>query len=279
MRYFLSLLLVGWLFPGRVSAQASGYIYIESQPSRPFYLRTHDSLYVSSQGNYLILAPLGNMLGDVIVGFPGQQQAALLFSIKDTSVEQGLLLRDQGDEGWRLYDWQKEELVNVRRMGRQASDLKGLVRRSDPFAMRLSQVVNDTIILYEQPAVTNQPKALVVKVEKPVSPDTPKAVPVPESGIRLLSKKSLAKSWLLLYEEKEGGLTDTIQVEIDKPVQEAKPKVKPKAKAKPRKASRAAISVSAEGPLFTKYDQVFYRSYVSRNKVRRVSAPGERPYS
>jgi len=170
MRYFLPILLAVLLLAGPAVAQSSGYLYIESEPSRPFYLRTHDSLYSSSNGNYLILAPLRNMVGEIIVGFPGSP-AALSFMLKDTSAEQGLILRDLKEEGWRLYDFQKNELVNVRRLGRQASELKGLARRNDAFAVRLSQVVNDSIILYYNPAIQPQ-----VKVENQPNPVREKKV-------------------------------------------------------------------------------------------------------
>jgi hypothetical protein len=157
MRNFL-LTVICVIISGGLYAQSSGYLYIESDPPRDFYLRTRDSLFTSSPGGYLILAPLGAVTGDIIVGFPGRQQAAFVFTVKDTTVEKGLLLKDMQAEGWRLIDWQKNEPMNVRRLGRQENEQSTMIRRSDPFALRLSQVVNDTAILYysavEKQAVT-----------------------------------------------------------------------------------------------------------------------------
>ncbi|ULQ52867.1 hypothetical protein [Flavihumibacter fluvii] len=270
MRYFLPFLLAATLFSGAALAQSSGYLYIESEPSRPFYLRTRDSLYSSAAGNYLILAPLKNVTGEIIVGFPGSQ-AAFSFTLKDTSLEQGLILRDQKEEGWRLYDFRKNELVNVRRMGRQANELNAMVRRNDAFAVRLSQVVNDSIILYYQPAGTTVlPGTNLVKQLPAKAAESPKPAPLkPPSGVRRLSKLDMGNRWLILYEEREGETRDTIRVEIDKPVQ----------KKKAVKGAKAGISAIPAVDLFSQYEQVFYRSNLSRNKLRRVSKAGECPYS
>ena len=268
------------MISGATVAQSPGYLYIESEPSRPFYLRTADSLYNSAAGNYLILAPLRNMVGEVIVGFPGTS-AAFSFSLKDTSVEQGLILRDLKEEGWRLYDFRKNELVNVRRLGRQANELNGMLRRKDAFAVRLSQVVNDSIILYYKPVVTdlaksnNPVKAVVVQntvTPAPVEPAKPfPAATLPAKtlpGIRRLSKMDLGNRWLLQFESREGAQVDTIQVEIDKPVR----------KKKSGKLAARHISASSVGALFSHDEQVFYRSHLPGNKLRWLPKAGECTY-
>jgi hypothetical protein len=219
------------------------------------------------------------MVGEVIVGFPGTT-AAFSFTVKDTSAEQGLILRDLKEEGWRLYDFRKNELVNVRRLGRQANELNGMVRRTDAFAVRLSQVVNDSIILYYKPATavlvkSNNPvKAGVQADVPPTSVEPAKPLPAatlpakPLPGIRRLSKMDLGNRWLLQFESREGAQVDTIQVEIDKPVR----------KKKSGKPAARHISASSAGALFSHHEQVFYRSHVPGNKLRWFPEAGECAY-
>lgn len=264
MRDVLLILLVLQFVVIALPAQSPGYVYIEAEPSRPFYLRTRDSLYNSAEGNYMILAPLRKMVGELIVGFPGSA-AAFSFTLKDTSIEQGLVLRDLKDEGWRLYDFRKNELVNVRRLGRKTNELAGLVRRNDAFAVRLSEVVNDSIILFYQPG----PKGLV-EAQEPVIVEVVKPADsvLPVSNIRRVSKMDLGKRWLILYEERTGDRRDTISVEIDKPERVRKP------------AKRAVTYFSKGAPMgqTVVYEQVFYRGILPGNKLRRFSKAGQCPY-
>ncbi|MFT4025089.1 MAG: hypothetical protein QM664_15040 [Flavihumibacter sp.] len=129
-----------------------GYLYMETEPSRAFYVRTHDSLVLSSPGNFLILAPLRQWAGDIVVGFQGQSQPVFQFTVKDTLAEGSYLVKNATD-GWRLIDVQKNQNVSIRRLGRDEQQLAHLQKRNDPFAYRLSQVVNDSSILYYQPAL------------------------------------------------------------------------------------------------------------------------------
>jgi len=265
MKEVLLILLVLQILPAVPRAQEPGYLYIEAEPSRPFYLRTRDSLYSSSQGNYLILAPLRKMVGEVIVGFPGSS-AAFSFTIKDTTAEQGLLLRDLKEEGWRLVDFRRNELLNVRRLGRQANELATMTRRNDAFALRLSQVVNDSIILYSQPSVKG-PALVARPAGKPaVQPDSlqqPASV-VPVSRVRRLSKMDLGTRWLLLYEERTGDHRDTISVEIDKPERQKKPA---------KRSVTIHLKAAPSGQTGI-YEQVFYRINLSWNQLRRLSEAG-----
>ncbi|MFD2524182.1 hypothetical protein ACFSQD_00040 [Flavihumibacter stibioxidans] len=298
MKYLLLILGV-FFYPGIAMPQSSGFIYIESEPSRPFYLRTLDSLYVSSSGNYIILAPLGQLKGDIIVGFPGRQQAAFVFTLPDTTTDRGLVLRDMRQEGWRLVDWRNNEPLITRRLGRQEDEYAGMYRRSDAFAVRLSQVVNDSSVLFYSKAVVRKNETALSKTEagivektaiggpRPIA-ETRKVQPgselsgqaeiaapiksgnadtalsgelvksnteaVPlnsivtagtqakdstgkadmhlkpvgalpgagESGkkdltpVRLISRKDTGKTWVLVYEVREGNTIDRVEVEIDK---------------------------------------------------------------
>ncbi len=228
-------------------AQEGGYIYIETSPSRPFYIRTADSILLSRAGNYLVLAPLKPWLGDIIVGFQGEVQAAFVFNLKDSSEERGLVLKDMQAEGWRLFDWQRNEMMNTRRLGRDEQYYARLQKRQDAFALRLAAVMGDSSILYYDPAVDKSvaagkkktgapataapaaPGSAVPVVSQPVPPvASPSAASVskggsdssgrfrasPVSQVRRLFKTDLGGSWKLIYEVNGPEGRDTVEVNI-----------------------------------------------------------------
>lgn len=202
MRLF-SLFISFHLFATAVLSQESGYLYIESENNQPFYVRSKDSLYVSAPEGFLILAPLKGVKGDLILGFPGQAAAAFVFTIGSTAWEKGLILRDMKKEGWRLYDYREEEMLNIRRLGRAEDRYVGMRKRTDVFALQLSKVVNDTAVLYYRP----QAGKTVVAVEKPEAP-----APL----VRLISERETSTAWLYIYEILEEGKPEQVAVEIPK---------------------------------------------------------------
>jgi hypothetical protein len=176
-----------------LEAQESGYLYIESENGQPFYVRSKDSLYLSAPEGFLILAPLTGIKGDLVLGFPGQAAAAFVFTIPNSGIESGWLLRSVNGEGWRLYDYRLDELVNIRRLGRAENRFSGMQKRTDAFALQLSKVVNDTAILYSKPA--------------PVQP---------APTIQLVSQTEKDGFWILVYELTENGRKERVEIEIPK---------------------------------------------------------------
>ena len=181
---------------GSIHAQHTGFVYIESENGQPFYIRTRDSLYHSAPEGFMLLASLHKLKGDLILGFPGQTAAAFVFTMPATDMDKGWVLKDMKQEGWRLYDSKLDELVPTRRLGSKTDPYQGMLKRTDAFAVRLSQVVNDSAVLYYRPKPTT----------------VLEAAPVP--AIRLVSKKETATAWILVYEVQEANGVDRIELEI-----------------------------------------------------------------
>ncbi len=189
----LYVLLIAVLNVLGLKAQNTGFVYIESEDAQPFYIRSRDSLYLSAPEGYIILAPLKNLKGELILGFPGKAAAAFVFTISSPEVDKGWLLRDMKKEGWRLYDIRKDELVPIRRLGSGSNPFQGMHKRNDAFAYRLSQVVNDSAVLYYNPP------------PKPVIP-----------AVRLVSRLETEDAWILLFEVQEARGVDRVEIEIPK---------------------------------------------------------------
>mgnify|MGYP001810372899 CR=1 FL=1 len=179
-----------------IHAQTTGFVYIESEKGEPFYIRTRDTLYHSAPEGFILLTSLHKLKGDLILGFPGQTAAAFVFSIPATEIDKGWVLKDMKQEGWRLYDSQLDELVPTRRLGSKTDPYQGMLKRTDAFAVRLSQVVNDSAVLYYR--------------AKPRSPLAAASVP----AIRLISKTETVTAWILVYEVLEANGVDRIELEI-----------------------------------------------------------------
>lgn len=209
MKYLLLILGV-FFYPEIAMPQSSGFIYIESEPPRPFYLRTIDSLYVSSTGNYIILAPLGQLKGDIIVGFPGRQQAAFVFTLPDTITDRGLVLKDMRQEGWRLVDWRNNEPLITRRLGRQEDEYAGMYRRSDAFALRLSQVVNDSSVLFYSRAVVRKNETALGKTEAGKVEKTAIGGPKPVAETRKVQPGSELSGQAEISAAIKSGQADTV---------------------------------------------------------------------
>lgn len=220
-------------FTTGVLAQGSGYILIQTEPSQPFYVRTADSLYHSAAGNYLLLAPLRG-IKDVSIGMHGAQAPLAVFTITNSSMEAGLVLRNMGEEGWRLLNWQTNEMIKIRRPGREESEIGNMQRRSDAFAIRLAQAVNDEAILYYRKAMILKPIVKNIPLEEPkqrkeekIEVAQPKA-----SETRSVEKDHMAVSHLspvrrlemirtsvglkITYEVQESGGKDIVIIEIPK---------------------------------------------------------------
>lgn len=222
MRYWLNLLAFLLLASPMVTGQSGGYLYMETDPAVPFYLRTNDSVYSSGRNSYLILAPLLSGMGEIVVGFPGGDQAVIGFTIQDSVAEQGIILqRDEGG-GWRLVEMQTGATLPAVKLGVGAMGLERQHRRTDEFALRLARVMNDSLILYE---------------------------PVLAPGIRLLKKQERAKTWEYWYEDRTAAGADTIRVEIDK-----MPAAKP-ATAYFRTMSRYFIEVAYRGTQYAGFQR------------------------
>lgn len=223
------------------SLQAQGgYLYIEAEPSTPFYLRTSDSLVLSSPGNFLILAPLRYWGGDITVGFQGQAQPVFQFTVRDT-LEEGSYILKSSPDGWRLIDARKNMTISIRRLGRNEQQFAHLRKREDPFAYRLSQVVNDSSILYYSPRSARgtaiaqastakqmeakgkpveEKAAVVVEKPKPVEekalPTAEKAPPIAEKVNQGDEKVSLAGEKAKQAEEKAKSTDEIIKLTEEK---------------------------------------------------------------
>ncbi|UYQ93430.1 hypothetical protein MKQ68_25445 [Chitinophaga horti] len=94
---------------GSLAAQdkANYFVYIQNEKSAPFYLKYKGKVLSSSPKGYIILPKMEQ--GDAVpvtVGFPKNEYPEQTFLLKVSRRDQGLLLKNTGEEGFALYDLQ-----------------------------------------------------------------------------------------------------------------------------------------------------------------------------
>ncbi len=82
------------------------FVYIQSEPREPFYLKLQERIYSSSASGYLILSKLHDSSYRFKIGFPDNRVAEMEFSVTVAKKDHGYLLKNFGEKGWGLYDLQ-----------------------------------------------------------------------------------------------------------------------------------------------------------------------------
>ena len=88
-------------------AQRPSFVYIQTEPAQPFVVVLGEQVYKSSQSGYLILSKLTDTIYSITVNFPATQWPTQYFKLQVNHTDKGYLLKDFGDKGWGLMDWQK----------------------------------------------------------------------------------------------------------------------------------------------------------------------------
>ncbi len=169
MKRFILLLVLGGLgFTG--FSQKVYFIYLQSEPVQPFYVKLSGKLQSSSAGGYLILSRLVDSTYSFAIGFiqPGVPEQT--FTVKMAQKDHGFILKNFGDKGWGIVDLQS---LNIQYADTRP-DLKDTKNTStgkdvSPFTDLLSKATGDPS-LREQPPAPKVESTPVAKTET-VSPD------------------------------------------------------------------------------------------------------------
>jgi len=243
-------------------SQRNYFVLIESEKSQPFYVRLGDVNYSSSSFGHVILPGLSDSAYTLEIGFPKDEYPSNQFVIRIKKKDHGFQLKNLPDKGWVLFDYQTLELIYPNRKdGAMAQTGYSLVKRNDSFSKLLSQVVNDTAVLYmivyDKPAelpipapVKKVDSAIVKKEEK--KEEKPKADLMGTSGptVPFIVKVGDVVSdsgRQITYMDNH----DSVRIFIDSEVPEKKKAVKEK-NVSTSSNSGAKMGVAATVPAITK---------------------------
>ncbi|HYJ36974.1 MAG TPA: DUF4476 domain-containing protein [Chitinophagaceae bacterium] len=154
-------------------SQRQYFILVESENRQPIYVRVGETTYHSSSIGHVIISGMTDSVYTLEVGFPKDQFPSHQFVVKINRKDHGYQLKNLPDKGWVLFNFQTMELLQPVKKDGMAQAGYSLIKRNDGFAKLLSQVVNDTAVLYS--LVYDKPVEKVVKSEaKPPVETIPK---------------------------------------------------------------------------------------------------------
>ena len=162
---FLSLLLVLYLAG---FSQREYFIFIQSDNEQQFYLQLGDKTFSSSSIGHVIISKLADSIYTLNIGFPKEQYPARQFIVRINKKDRGFQLKNMGQKGWALFNLQTMELLYpVQKETGLSQSGYSLIKKNDEFTRLMSQVVNDTAVLYSlvydkppEATVKDQPKQL-----------------------------------------------------------------------------------------------------------------------
>ena len=157
---FVSLLLC---FSIAGFSQRQYFVLLESENRQPIYVRIGETIYNSSSIGHVIIPALSDSVYVLEIGLASDQSSSNQFTIRINKKDHGYQLKKLSDKGWVLFNFQTTELVYPAKKDGLAQSGYSLVKRDDGFAKLLSQVVNDTAVLYS--IVYQKPVEPVVKIE------------------------------------------------------------------------------------------------------------------
>src|SRR5215813_10361812 len=101
-RFILSLLVLSTF--STAFSQRLFFVYLQTEPEQPFFIKINDKIHSSTASGYLILSRLRDSSYAISVGFPQNKWPEQKFTIDIKSKDHGYSLKNFGEKGWGLYD-------------------------------------------------------------------------------------------------------------------------------------------------------------------------------
>jgi hypothetical protein len=105
--FFFWLLGIGL----KSNAQKNYFIYLQTDNKQNFYVKLNGKILSSSSSGYLLISKLQTGNYNFVVGFPKNEWKQQNFSVDVNEADAGYALKNFGDEGWGLYNFQNMKVV------------------------------------------------------------------------------------------------------------------------------------------------------------------------
>lgn len=107
-RFLLAIffLLTGFITFAQYTVQSKYFVYLQTEPAQPFYIRINGQKIDANSSGYLILPQLKDGNYRLIVGFMDNKNPEMTFKFNIDSKDKGYLIKNFGAEGWSLFDLQ-----------------------------------------------------------------------------------------------------------------------------------------------------------------------------
>jgi hypothetical protein len=232
-------------------AQRPSFVYIQTEPAQPFTVTMGEKVFKSSQSGYLILSRLTDSNYAIKVNFPLANWPAQYFTLQVNQADKGFLLKDFGDKGWGLMDWQKlTTQFSEQPATKEEKPLQADQYSSDDFATLLAKASGDPSLI----STTTK--------EKKVSPSVNDSIAQPKITIAIDSVNTANKPQLSLP-------IDTVLVQTN---------VQQPAKLIQSKGETSVVTRRAESSTTEGFGLVFVDTYASgQSDTIRLIIPNQQP--
>jgi hypothetical protein len=143
-------IFLNWGYGHVFSQQTTSLLMIDAENKQPFYVQMGDKSFNSSPSGHLTISEIKDSSYDLIIGSPEKQFPEQKFSIQGNKVDLAFQLKNLGEKGWALYNWQTlETKISLSENPRDTiPSLDKSVKKEDAFSKLMAAVVNDTAVLY-----------------------------------------------------------------------------------------------------------------------------------
>ena len=131
-------------FATTIKSQDYHFIYIQSENKQPFYLRTKEKVYSSTESGYLIIPKLESKRLIFTVGFPKNIWPPSDYQLDIELKDLGFQLKKVDSLQWALYDLQTSELLSP--IEKNANKFQIIQTSTDEFSNILAEVSNNPAI-------------------------------------------------------------------------------------------------------------------------------------
>lgn len=133
-------------------AQETHFIYIQTENSKPFYIKFQGNVISSSAAGYVIIPRLVSGDYQINIGFPRNEYPEEEFHFSLSDEDMGFLLKNFREKGWSLFNLQSMELI----AGVNAAPPPAPQQQTtnNAFTRLLAAVVQDSSLLIDNTPVT-----------------------------------------------------------------------------------------------------------------------------
>src|SRR5690606_16087509 len=92
-------LLTGFIATAQYTVQSKYFVYLQTEPAQPFYIKINGQKLDANTSGYLILPQLKNGDYNLTVGFPDGKSPEQVFDFKIDAKDKGYLIKNFGADG------------------------------------------------------------------------------------------------------------------------------------------------------------------------------------
>lgn len=243
--YYLTILflLAGFVSLAQYNVASKYFVYLQTEPAQPFYIKINGQQLSANASGYLILPQLKDGDYKLVVGFPQEKYPQQTYNFTIDSKDKGYLIKDfGGGEGWGLFDLQTMAVQKPL----SASEAKAIANtpvQQQPATVPKEDVTDFTKVLSK---AANDPGLLEKPKEEPKPVVEEKEVVVEKPTPVVEEKKEVVVEQTKPVEEE---VSSAPQQSIEKPVEEVVtvPKVQ-------QPAQNTGMNTQGQNGVMVKYD-------------------------